>query len=386
MNVQENGESYVYTPAIAIAFHRLLVSSVLSYMFCLRIVKDVVNAFPVVENTPPKFVIKAFTQLLLSAQLLFLVSHSKLFKKHSSILNALLSIPTENQVELYYQREANIRKYWEVNNLKDKELREHIAALGSKDSPWPSKSVQAPATEASASTESLADAGTDEVLDTVPDALDKVGIVYRKWIMGLIDHFASIRVLERVCSKLPSEAKINFSILGLNHLSLSFGSWGMMESEIKTLCKDSSILSKVSGKPLPDDFANKVIEIIKTKIKEYKIPPASESVKKTSIRFVTMVYDFFRKLLEGESKHFEFTGGGHCEAILMAIIDRIISSNGGDLDFSLKACSLLIHFHLTDLRCRYGPRKSLLPSQSHVVLFAGTSFKSSITNSKNVVL
>ena len=37
------GEDYTYTPEIAVAFHRLLVSSLLSYVFRLRIVAKAVN-------------------------------------------------------------------------------------------------------------------------------------------------------------------------------------------------------------------------------------------------------------------------------------------------------------------------------------------------------
>lgn len=334
IRTEEEGEVYVYTSAIAVAFHRLLVSSLLSYVFRLQIVAKAVKAFPVAEGRrPPTAVTTAFLQLLLSAQLLFLVSHSKLFKTHLSLLSGLLSMPTEAYVPVYISNFAQFAE-WHANHVSDKLLIDSIEALAtSKDSQPRSKSVQASAvkdsaTEASASEES--DTGTtDEVLDTVPG---EVEVVYRKWIMGMVDHFASIRVLERVCGKLPPEAKINFSILGLNRPTLSH-SWDAMVRDIQTLCGDSSLASKASKMPQPPDLADKVIEIIETKIKGYKAPP--ESVKKTSMRFEAMVYKFFQDLLS--AKTLNFTGCGHCEAILMAIIHRIRNAN--DLDFSLKACS-----------------------------------------------
>ena len=62
------------------------------------------------------------------------------------------------------------------------------------------------------------DGATDEILDCPGNDLEsnyEVEVVYRRWIMGL-EHFASIHVLEQVSGRLPLEAKINFSILGLN--------------------------------------------------------------------------------------------------------------------------------------------------------------------------
>ena len=48
----------------------------------------------------PVGVVAAFIQLLLSAQLLFLVSHSRLLKMHSKILKEDLQIPAETNAEL----------------------------------------------------------------------------------------------------------------------------------------------------------------------------------------------------------------------------------------------------------------------------------------------
>ena len=156
--------------------------------------------------------------------------------------------------------------------------------------------------------------------------------------MGLVDHFSSIRVLEHVSRRLPPGAKINFSLLGLNRPQLRCGDWATMKQEIQRLCTDKSLVSTtlVSRqwlRTLPPDFADQAIKIIETKVDEYKQPKGS--VNKTSMRFETMVYAFFRKLVGTDTS--PFRGCGHCEAILMAIIDRI--SKKDDLEFSLKACS-----------------------------------------------
>ena len=336
-NVGNQREVYLYTPEIALAFHRLLVSCLLSYVFCLRIVDKAVKAFPLAGSTgPPPPIQEAFFQLLLSAELLFVLSHSRLFKWHSSIFNHLVIIPTEASLEIYTQDFKRFTEWHAANHVLDKKLTVRIETLAtSQDSPRsPSKSVQAsavkgPATEASASEESDAEIN-EEVLN---DSDGTVGVVYRKWIMGLVDHFASIRVLERVCGKLPPKGKINFSILGLNRQELQFGSWDTIVTQIQKLCEDSSLVSKASNKPLPPDLANKVIEIIKTKINEYEAPTLP-SAKKTSGQFGNKVYAFFQTLLSnGEPS---FSACGHCEAILMAIIHRV--STKDDLDFSLKAC------------------------------------------------
>ena len=336
--IDENDESgefqYLYTPEIAVAFHHLLVSSLLSYVFRLRIVRKAVKALPVLNSEPkcPIPVVEAFIQLLLSAQLLFLVSHSRLFKKHSELFFTDLKIPTDPQAGLYNQ-EFTRYTLWHSHLLNDKVL---IKALDALSPQAHSESVQASAIQASP-TEELDAGDTDEVLDNVPDRDGKVGVIYRRWILGLVDHFASIRVLERACGKLPEKAKINFSLLGLNRPSLLCDSWTSMVDNIQAICQDSSLFSMVStGKrSLPSDLAKKAIAIIETKIKEYKAP--SQSVHKTSKRLETMVYSLFKNLLSNPPKIPKFTGCGHCEAILMAIIYRIIKKD--DLDFSLKARS-----------------------------------------------
>lgn len=335
LNHDKHGEVYIYTSAIAVAFHRLLVSSLLSYVFRLRMVCKAVKALPDEPSSgPPEVVVIAFMQLLISAQLLFVLSHSRLllFEKHSKLISCLFLIPMEIHVGIYTQNFEDITKL-HANHVNVKILEDSISALNGPPS-QPPEFVQASAIDALAAEESAteeSDAGTtDEVLDSAPD----VESVYRRWIMGMVDHFASIRVLERVSGKLPPEAKINFSILGMNRPSLPSCSWATMVGEIQTLCQDSFLVSKASETRLPPDLANKAIEIIETKINEYK---ASKSVKNTSARFEATVYQFFKKLLSNSTPESQFTGCNHCEAILMAIIHRIIKKD--DLGFSLEVCS-----------------------------------------------
>ena len=112
-----------------------------------------------------------------------------------------------------------------------------------------------------------------------------------------------------------------------------------MAAEIRTLCQADSLVSKAlvsreSKEPLPHNFADKAIGIIETKLKEYNRLHRNP-VKKTAKWFERTVYTFFAKLFSGTDIP-NFRGCSHCEAILMAIIDRI--SKKDDLDFSLKAC------------------------------------------------
>jgi hypothetical protein len=338
------GDVYNYTPQMAVAFHHLLVSSLLSYVIRLQIVNKAVRAFDPISQLPYP-VISAFIQLLLSTQLLFLVSHSKLFKEHSKLLNPHLLNVKEMHAATYSQRFTEMTEWHNTHHDFDRELIQKIQAMnGTSSQPRPeSDQVQASAVkdsvvEASATTEeSDADAGTaDEVLQE-QDSDSEVD-VFRRWIMGLVDHFASIRVLERASGKLPAEGKINFSILGLNRPVLQISSWTTMSEEIRTLCQDSSLLSKALNNRSIPDLANKAIDIMKAKIDAYQVP-TSTTVTKTSGMFEEKVYKFFKKLLSPKSpqKPLNFPGCGHCEAILMAIIHRI--SIKDDLDFSLKACS-----------------------------------------------
>jgi hypothetical protein len=110
----------------------------------------------------------------------------------------------------------------------------------------------------------------------------------------------------------------------------------MMVNEIQSICEDRVLFSRAARERLlPSEFANKVIKIIETKVMQYR----GEVPKSVSARFESMVYSSFKKLLSTSSSgnSGSFTGCGHCETILMAIIHRIC--NQDDLDFSLKACS-----------------------------------------------
>lgn len=336
---QNLGEVYTYTSDIAVAFQHLLVSSLLSYVFRLKIVNKAVKALPNVSDLPipqlPPVISTAFIQLLLSAQLLFVVSHSKLFKHHLKVLNTRksLSKPTDSHAEIYAKDFETFAIWHACHVNKDATLMRDIEVL----KPATSKASAVSAVASGAPAEApITEADADEVL---PESEVEVEMVYRKWIIGLVDHFAAIRVLERVSGKLSPEGKINFSILGLNRPSLPNASWDVMVGEIRSLCEDRSLFSRAARERLlPSDFANRVIKIIETKVKQYPDDPG-KSVNKTSARFESMVYSSFKKLLStslsGDLP--VFTGCGHCEAILMAIIHRIC--NQDDLDFSLKACS-----------------------------------------------
>jgi hypothetical protein len=350
-NDKEDGEAYyLYTPEIAVAFHRLLVSSLLSYVFRLRIVEEAAKALskiPSPKLDPPSAVITVFIQLLLSTHLLFMISHSRLFRTHLKALGSL-TLPNEAQAGIYVQQFTNVALWHTTCHEYDKSLvnrlksipqssPESVQASAVKDSAVEESTTEESAVKASITEESDAEV-TEEILDRDldPESGVTVDVLYRRWIMGMVDHFASIRVLERVCRKLPPKGKINYSILGLNRPSLSSGTWDVMVNEIKTLCQDSSLVSQALKKPPPHNLADEAIRIIKTKIEEYE---EQVTVKKSSMRFERTVYGFFKKLLSKSPNPLKacFSGCGHCEAILMAIIYRI--SNENDLDFSLKACS-----------------------------------------------
>jgi hypothetical protein len=337
--VEACGEDYTYTPEIAVSFHRLLLSSLLSYVFRLRIVNTAVRTLAEVLPDPdpskkklPKAVEIAFLQLLFSAQLLFLVSHSRLLKMHLKILKGKVEIPVERNVASYMQEFARLAEWHTQTNVRDQKLVKNLEALSKRPPQSP------PAFPASTAPEELYPGAPDEVLLDCVVSENGPEVVYRRWIMGLVDHFASIRVLERVSRRLPCEAKINFSLLGLNRPSLQSGSWATMTAEIRRLCEVDSLVSEAlvsrESKEPPPDFANKAIEIIQTNIEHFAYQNI-ESVNKTSKRFETTVYAFFRKLVDTNMSP-NFRGCGHCEAILMAIIDRI--SKKDDLEFSLKAC------------------------------------------------
>ena len=62
--------------------------------------------------------------------------------------------------------------------------------------PQPHQTVQVSAVEASATEELDAEAADEVLLDCVLLPENRAEVVCRRWIMGMVDHFASIRVLE----------------------------------------------------------------------------------------------------------------------------------------------------------------------------------------------
>jgi hypothetical protein len=184
------GEVYTYTPDIAVAFQHLLVSSLLSYVFRLQVVNKAVRALPTDHPVVPSAVSTAFIQLLLSVQILFVVSHSRLFKQHLKVLNTRsgLSKPTDSRAEIYAKDVETFANWHACQVNKDVTLMRDINALK------PAKASAVSAVEASAEAP-ITEADADEVL---PESEVEVEMVYRRWIIGLVDHFAAIHVLEQV--------------------------------------------------------------------------------------------------------------------------------------------------------------------------------------------
>ena len=164
---------------------------------------------------------------------------------HSKLFNGKVEIPVETKVGVYNEEFAKFA-LWHAQHGRDKKLMEDLDGLNCE-------SVEASATEepdggaTNAATEELDDVATarpDSFLGLEHLSEKQDDVVYRRWIMGLVDHFASIRALEQVSHKLPSEAKINFSLLGLNRPSLRSGSWTAMTKEIRNICAHDSLVSR----------------------------------------------------------------------------------------------------------------------------------------------
>ena len=70
--------------------------------------------------------------------------------------------------------------------------------------------------------------------------LPNAPVIFRRWIMSLVDHFASVQVLERASVKLPVGDVINFSLLGVDHQRMTLPNWMTLEAIIRQLTMAAS--------------------------------------------------------------------------------------------------------------------------------------------------
>lgn len=150
--------------------------------------------------------------------------------------------------------------------------------------------------------------------------------------MSLVDHFTSIRVLERACVKLPENTNISFSLLGVDHRRSDLPDWKTIETIIRQLTSAESEIGSV-----------KFIADLKAYVEDYV---SEGSMPGTAAQYRDNVVLPFQNQLKANpaytSKCPVVTSCLHCEATLMAVMTYLAADPKHDLGPLLQACSPLL--------------------------------------------
>jgi hypothetical protein len=145
-------------------------------------------------------------------------------------------------------------------------------------------------------------------------------VICKRWIMSLVDHFASIRVLERACAKFQGDQEINFTLLGVDQRRVPLPDWNIMEDFLRQLTFAE-----------PQGQRDKYIADLKATIKTYEMV---DSIPGTADCYRNNVLLPFRNQLDPTKQQKgkkQLKPGSppttvtlasclHCEATLMAVM------------------------------------------------------------------
>ena len=153
------------------------------------------------------------------------------------------------------------------------------------------------------------------------------GTIYRRWIMSLVDHFTSIRVLEQACVKLPAGENVSFSLLGMDHQKQTLPDWEIMENIICQL------------QPMESVSRETYIADLKSYIETYERKGAQPG---TAARYRDTVVLPFQEQLKSDTvprNSQPVAACFHCEAILIAVMAYLAGDSEHDLTSLFQVCS-----------------------------------------------
>jgi hypothetical protein len=279
---------------IAPIFFDLFISSLYAYLCLMKRIHSFIKDE---QNTEiPKY----FGQFSNAIRIFYYVTHSNAMKiyftgKHP-LLNASLSrtyaSSSEQQVDNAISKVYE-RKDWKVSTpeVKDEEDKED------KD-----------------------EEGKEEQED-----------LYRRSFMSFVDHYSSLRLLERRCLLLPSGESIKLSLMTATHLESRYLPWDVMER----LIQETSLDGSTSGSSDQEEMINKVKE---------RILAIGDNSKDKVIKSFHALLAFGRpKKKSDPAKKWmnpSFHGSIHCESSLAAVLYQLHHDNGQENDLSqiLQAC------------------------------------------------
>jgi hypothetical protein len=356
--------SYTYSTDVAIDFHNLLTSSLIAYAVRLDYVDRALRKLNGKRLSDPEAIGPLFDVLAIAVRAIFALSHSKAMAAHMNMLSGSVRLPKDqdasdslsfisNLIDNHCQRSEEAKSLGSY--LKPRgEGRNNSSQDVNSDGPSSRGAVTSNGqnSQEDNSGDMWEDNSEDEVLaseftrtDLTPDKNDSERsgthgpVVFRRWIMSLVDHFTSIRVLERACVKLPESTEINFSLLGVDHRRATLPDWKTMETIARQLTSAESEIG-----------TEKFIADLKAYIEKYE---PEQSLPGTTARHRDNVLLPFQELLKPDLDHPRtlpvVTTCLHCEATLIAVMAYLATDSNHDLGPLLQACSHLLPIAIVSL-------------------------------------
>jgi hypothetical protein len=353
--------SYLYSRDVAIDFHNLLTSSLITYVVRLDYVDRALRKLNGKIPTDPHPLELLFDGLSIAIRAVCAISHSKAMAAHMNLLSGYVRLPKDQDASDSLSFISDLIENNSMQSLEAQGVAQYLKSRGEGRKHSDQSNGQDGNSDGPSSRDGVTDDGQnskednsndcweddfeDDGLPTeltgtpfTPNKNDSEGsvtpepVIIRRWIMSLVDHFASILVLERACVKLPDSGEISFSLLGVDHRRRNLPDWKKVETITRQLML-----------AVPTKKTDTFITQLKAYIKNYRsdgcIPGTEARLRDSAI---LPFQGLLKHDLDPQSQTESVTACLHCEATLMALMSYLAANSKHDLARLLQACSHLL--------------------------------------------
>jgi len=293
--------SYTYSPDVAIDFNNILTSSLVAYAIRLDLVDRALHKLKgrVPNDQQLQTLQSLFDSLSVSVRAVFVITHSRVMRKHLRLIFDYLKLPEDQDegssmhfittlMESHCQRSDEVQRF--ADYLKPSRVRDRSGDSAVNDDDQADDDLSSDDDD----NRSLGHVATSEV--------------FRRWIMSLVEHFTSIRLLEHACDKLSESDEIKISLIGVDHWRTKVPAW----SSITAMIRDMAPPGSVDG----------YIEYLETSIRNFQ-PTSPPPGTMAQIRENVLLP--FHNLLKSTPQY--INSCQHCEAVLVAVMAYIATAN-----------------------------------------------------------
>ena len=287
--------NYQFDQNIARVFHSLLLSSLYAYL-CLM--EQLLQSTKTAKEEQIRRNVGSFSN---AVRILYFVSHSNAMKAYFTLVGLPLLYPAYRDSG-YYKNQLRYAIHTKLNLPIMLEAYDY----GDRDS--------------------------DPQENYVEDFKENNALsIYRRSFMSFVDYYASLRILERRCSRLPADTTIKLSLFAVRHPKIYYFPWEEMEKVILKTCQD--FRSTTTSNPVEgQDMINK----IKGHLDRSEGSRTSDKVI-DSFKTLLMMHRYEQIL--NLQPYPLFPASIHCEAFLAAILCQLLDSvNNLELHKLFQAC------------------------------------------------